>query len=254
MNSLFIDLEIAKRVDYKIKNALSEFVHRDLDYKSNFLQSEYNTAFDGYSYIGQSNSLNQSKTDMLHSFVLSEFQDFKSFPKEFHTFLKEDWTALIDMVRSIEMRRIDKLNNPVLKQLYDDNIIGYMMSCNYYPKPINCALAEKAHTRLSTHKDASLFTTFPFGVDKGLSIYQGTKDPIEIGKKETMFSFSGYFLEFVTNNEITALNHQVDFPENLSSERFSFAIFSIPKPNTSFYLSDKEIKSEDYYKEYLAQF
>lgn len=254
MNPIITELYFPKKSNLKIRTALLNFVKKDSIYKKQFLQSRYNTAFDGYSYIGQKDSLNQYENDMLHSFVISEFQNSEDFPKEFHSFLKEEWGKLITTIKNAELTRIKELNNPELTQLYKDNIIGYMMSCNYYPKPINCKSNAKNNTRLSAHKDASLFTTFPYGVDNGLSVLGINNNYVEIDKKEKPFLFSGYFLEFMTHKKITALNHQVDLPKDLDSERFSFAVFSIPKPNTTFLLNGMEINSTDYYKKYLSLF
>lgn len=249
-----IELSLAKRSDLKIKKALSNFVKKDRTYKNKFLQSTYNMAFDGYSYIGQKDSINQYDTDLLHSFVLSEFQNLENFPIEFHDFLKEEWNETITVVKAIEQKIVQKLNNPLITKLYEDNVMGYMMSCNYYPKAINYDSVSKNKTRLSAHKDVSLFSTFPYGIDKGLSILNDEKKWIAIDKKENMILFSGFFVEFVTNNKILALSHQVDFPRDLDSERFSFAVFSIPKPEITFLVGDKKIRSADYYKAYLSLF
>ena len=254
MNPIITELHFPKKSKLKISTALFNFVKKNSRYKEQFLQSRYNTAFDGYSYIGQKNSLNQYENDMLHSFVISEFQDSKYFPEEFHSFLKEDWKKLITIVKNAELTKIKELNIPELSKLYEDNTIGYMMSCNYYPKPSSCKSNAKNNTRLSAHKDVSLFTTFPYGVDNGLSILGANDKYVEIGKIEKTFLFSGYFLEFMTHKKIPALNHQVDFSKDLDSERFSFAVFSIPKPNTTFLLNGKEINSDDYYKKYLSLF
>lgn len=254
MTTLLKELEIPAISDINIKNALAKFVEKDSAYKSQFLQSNYQTAFDGYSFIGQKDSLNQYETDMLHSFVLSEFQDLEKFPEEFHPFLQEEWGALVKNIRAIELSVIEKLQLPELKRLYEEDVIGYMMSCNYYPKPMHCDVIAANNTRLSAHKDVSLFSTFPYGVAKGLSYYNDKQELIKMGDVNTMMLFSGYFLEFTTNNLLTALDHQVDLPQNANEERFSFAIFSIPKPNSSFLYHGKEISSTDYYKAYLSLF
>ncbi|WP_159948724.1 2OG-Fe(II) oxygenase family protein [Polaribacter septentrionalilitoris] len=254
MNPIITELYFSKKSNLKIRTALLNFVKKDSKYKKQFLQSRYNTAFDGYSYIGQKDSLNQYENDMLHSFVISEFQNIEDFPKEFHSFLKDDWEKLISTVKNAELTKIKELNIPELTQLYKDNIIGYMMSCNYYPKPINCKSNAKNNTRLSAHKDVSLFTTFPYGVDNGLSVLDINNNYVEIDKKEKTFLFSGYFLEFMTHKKIPALNHQVNLPKDLESERFSFAVFSIPKPNTTFSGNGMAINSTDYYKKYLSLF
>jgi len=247
-------LSFSAKSNLKIKTALANFVKKDSIYKKQFLQSKYNTAFDGYSYLGQKDSINQYENDMLHSFVISEFQDIEDFPKEFHNFLKEDWKNLITTIKNTELAKINELNIPELTQLYNDNIIGYMMSCNYYPKPISCKSKAKNNTRLSAHKDASLFTTFPYGLDDGLSVLDSNNNYVKIEKKENPFLFSGYFLEFMTHKKIPALNHQVDLPKDLDSERFSFAVFSIPKPDATFLFNGKKISSTDYYKKYLSLF
>lgn len=254
VNLGIIELDLEKKSDLKIRTALSNFVKKDITYKNKFLQSRYKTAFDGYSYIGQKDSLNQYDSDLLHSFVLSEFQNVEHFPKEFHSFLKEDWNTVISTIKAIEIQRIQKLNNPILLQLYEEDLMGYMMSCNYYPKPTICTSDIKNKIRLSAHKDASLFTTFPFGVDKGLSIYNADKSVKEVNKKEKMILFTGYFIEFVSNNKIKALIHQVNLPEDLNSERFSFAVFSIPKPDAAFLVDGKKINGKDYYNAYLSLF
>ena len=43
------EINLPKKSDLKIKTALFNFVKKDSNYKNNFLQSKYNTAFDGYS-------------------------------------------------------------------------------------------------------------------------------------------------------------------------------------------------------------
>lgn len=254
MNPIITELSFPKKSDLKIRTALFNFVKKSSQYKKQFLQSRYNTAFDGYSHIGQKDSLNQYENDMLHSFVISDFQDTEDFPEEFHSFLKEDWGKLTTIVKNAELTKIKELNIPELLQLYKDNAIGYMMSCNYYPKPTSCKSVAKNNTRLSAHKDVSLFTTFPYSVDNGLSILAANDTYIEIDKKGKTFLFSGYFLEFMTHEKILALNHQVDLPKDLASERFSFAVFSIPKPNTTFLFNGKKVNSDDYYKKYLSLF
>lgn len=254
MTTLLKELEIPAISDVSIKNALANFIKKDNVYKSQFLQSKYQTAFDGYSFIGQKDSINQYETDMLHSFVLSDFQNLENFPKEFHFFLQEEWEPLKKTVRDIELSIIEELKIPELKRLYDEDVIGYMMSCNYYPKPIHCHVVAANNTRLSAHKDVSLFSTFPYGVAKGLSYCYDNQEPVKMGDIDTMLLFSGYFLEFTSNNLITALDHQVELPKNANEERFSFAVFSIPKPNSSFLHQGKEISSTDYYKAYLSLF
>lgn len=37
----------------------------------------------------------------------------------------------------------------------------------------------------------------------------------------------------MSNGKLTALKHQVEFPDDLESERYSFALFSLPKPDST---------------------
>jgi hypothetical protein len=69
--------------DRLIDTAYKEFISKDFTYKKTYLQKKYNYGFDGYSYLGQKDSSNQYAEDLLHSFVISEFSDPKTFPKEF---------------------------------------------------------------------------------------------------------------------------------------------------------------------------
>ena len=249
------EFEISKKSDFRIKKALFDFIQKPFEYKSKYLQSNYKTAFDGYSYMGQKDSLNQYYTDMLHSFVLSDFQNFDDFPIEFKDFLYEEWEDLKKLVRKVELNLINQLNSPYLTELYNSNIMGYMMSCNYYPKTeIHNKTLHQNKTRLSAHTDVSMFTTFPFGLSNGFSFFDKHENLIKVGDKNNVLIFSGYFLEFITNNKVKALNHQVDLPETLENERFSFAIFSLPKPESSFKLNGETITGKEYYKRYLGLF
>ena len=164
-----IEINIEKCADDIIKTALKNFVYQSETYKEQYLQSKYDMAFDGYSYLGQKDSLNQYDTDLLHSFVLSEFTDHHKFPKEFHYFFKEQWSSLLSLVRNIEKKVVQHLNIEGLSRFYDEQI-GHMLSCNYYPS-LNYLkkTSESCATRLSSHKDVSLFTVFLFGVDDGFS-------------------------------------------------------------------------------------
>ena len=247
-----LEFDVIKKSDRSIKESFRQFLNQSDNYKNKFLQSNYNIAFDGYSFLGQTDSLNQYDTDMLYSFVISNFQPVEKFPKEFHSFLSTHWLELIEKVKEKELQIIEKQNIPIIN-LYQNDAIGYMMSCNYYPKPNNHKRTAKNNMRLSEHTDVSLYTTFPFGISKGFSYSDGHKQ-ISLGNKEKTLVFNGYFSEFVTDGKVKALNHQVELPENLDSERFSFAIFSMPKPGCAFYIGNKKYSASDYYNKYLSLF
>lgn len=241
--------------DISIKKALSTFINQPDSYKRQFLQSAYNVGFDGYSYIGQEDSLNQYDTDLLHSFVISDFVSADKYPKEFHDFMTNEWKELTKAIKTIELQRANDLNLPELLNLYKEDKIGYMMSCNFYPDPKRLQVEAETNVRLSSHKDASIFTTFPFGIDNGLAFTTTENNIQNVGVlNQNMFSFNGYFLEYFTNNNHQALQHQVDLPENPSSERFSFAVFSLPKPESTFYHNGNLISGATYFNDYLSLF
>mgnify|MGYP001552213800 CR=1 FL=1 len=124
---------VPKSCDMLLKLAFSNFLKQSKAYKNSFLQCEFEYGFDGYSFMGQENSSNQYASDLLHSFVLSEFSQTKAFPVEFHWFLTKQWNPLISKIKSIELKLIEQLKIPGLKELYNESI-GHMVSCNYYPK------------------------------------------------------------------------------------------------------------------------
>lgn len=248
------NLDLPLRSDIKIKNAFSKFLKKSFDYRSKFLQSSYEVAFDGYSFMGQKDSLNQYDSDMLHSFVLSDFQEIDQFPKEFHQFLSEEWPVVLSTVKKAELEWVKRMNQPELLEFLESKSMGYMMSCNYYPKTYKCSKVAINNTRLSAHKDVSFLTTFPFGISEGLSYFDSEGHKVALGNEKEVFSFPGYFMEVASEYKISALNHQVDLPEKLDQERFSFALFSMPRPNSIVKIGNKELRSEDYYKEYLQLF
>lgn len=251
MNLNLIALDVFEESDEKIRRAFSAFIKQPSEYRNSFLQPKYNTAFDGYSYMGQKDSLNQYDTDMLHSFVLSDLHSADDFPQEFQDFLSEEWLELTAHIRSIESKLIKKHNLP-FGALYENDDMAYMMSCNYYPK-IKVSDIPSNNTRLSAHTDASLFTTFPYGIQSGLSYFDKNKF-VAVGEKENMIMFAGYFSEFMSNGEFKALQHQVELPFDLDSDRYSFAVFSIPKPESIFWINNQKFSGKDYYAKYLSLF
>lgn len=238
--------------DATIKSSFAKFIKQEQAYRNQFLQAKLNSAFDGYSFIGQTDSLNQYETDLLHSFVLSDLLPLKSFPKEFYHFMANEWLGLIETVQQKELELIKKHNLP-FAHLYRNNHIAYMMSCNYYPEPKNYDVVAQNNTRLSAHTDVSLFTTFPFGIAEGLSYFNGQSKK-ELKETDEAVQFTGYFAEFLSNGETMALQHQVELPNDLESERYSFAIFSIPKPDSLLQVGNQKLTGNDYYSKYLSLF
>jgi isopenicillin N synthase-like dioxygenase len=128
-----------------------------------------------------------------------------------------------------------------------------MISCNYYPKPTDCNAKKSYNKRLSQHKDVSLFSVFPFGLKDGFTYLNAKDEHISLGDQTTFFAFAGYLTEILSNKEVRALNHSVDLPL-MNSERFSFAMFSIPKPTALIKTDKKEMTGGEYYQEYLNLF
>lgn len=244
-----VDTAIPKCSDFTLKQAFKSFLSQPETYRKQFLQDRYNYAFDGYSYLGQKDSTNQYDTDLLHSFVLSEFSKVNSFPKEMHPFLDKQWVDLIVKVRSIERDIIKTLNLPGLEEFYN-NTIGHMVSCNFYPK-INYN-QQTQQLRLSKHKDVSLFTVFVFGSKAGFSFQDNNKNK-KLKETDNIVVFPGYLLEYLSQGKYNALEHQVDFTE-IDKERYSFAFFSIPKPFQNIVFNQQKFSSESYYKDYLSLF
>lgn len=239
--------------DAKLKDAFTSFLQKPDSYKHQFLQRNYQNAFDGYSFLGQTDSLNQYDRDLLHSFVLSGFHPVEKFPIEFRDFMNTEWNDIISLVKEIELNSIESLNIPGLVDIYK-NSMGHMMSCNYYPKPIDCHSSIKNNERLSAHVDISLFSVFPFGNQSGFVYKNKSGQNIKLPNKNNVFLFLGYFLEKLTSKKLEALEHKVELPSNIHTDRFSFAIFSIPKPENNIAFSGRTFTSEAYFQEYLSLF
>ncbi|WP_375238774.1 2OG-Fe(II) oxygenase family protein [Aurantibacter sp.] len=237
---------------FSTKNLISAFklfLEKPLDYRIQFLQAKYNKAFDGYSFLGQENSLNQYSTDQLHSFVLSEFTSVENFPREFHSYLKTEFLEVKKAVTNLELEVLKSFNNNEFIEIYKSNF-RHMISCNYYPKIVDKTITE----RLSTHKDVSLFSVFPYGLDNGLAYQNSNNRVVDLGFKPEAFGFKGFGVEYFLDEKLKGLNHKVNLDVSENNERFSIAFFSIPKPNTTFTFRGKIYNSETFYINYLNLF
>lgn len=251
-SALFYDLEppVPKHSEIELKAAFDAFLAQNDTYKNQYRQSHFNCAFDGYSFLGQTDSLNQYSYDLLYSFVVSNFSDIDAFPKEFRAFLKDTWSPTIQIVKDIEQRVIDQLDLPGLASFYE-SYIGHMVSCNYYPAIDQTKLKEPL--RLSKHVDVSLFTIFVYGASEGFSYedHQGHIKPLYITDRCVVFP--GYLLEYLTKGAHKALAHQVELLE-MQQARYAFAFFSIPKPHAKLKFNDMTFESTTYYQHYLDLF
>jgi len=223
-------------------SSFKRFLSREEEYKRTFLQSKLNYAFDGYSFFGQEDSLNQGADDKVFTYVLSDFFEPSKQPQEFWPLLKAQ-VDIIDQIAELEKELLDKIN-PQLHSFFE-NQIGHMLSANYYP-PNNLN-----GLRLTSHPDVSLITVFPFGMDEQFQFEMPEGSWQTIGKTDEVICFSGYLLECMTG--IKALNHKVE-KDGDQDERFSFAYFSIPRPNQKLDLEKEKITSEVYFTRYLSLF
>lgn len=244
---------------------LKAFVDRDEAYRYRFLQKNYGVAFDGYSYQGQKDSLNQGYADMLHSFVFSDFFTVEKYPQEFQWYRKNLWPDVMSVITELELSLLQKL--PIVDRLKQQIItqykssFGHMMSANYYPAIANCNINDDSSLRLSEHPDVSLLTIFPFGIDQDFE-YQNNKGQwCSAPKTDRIIAFPGDLLEWLTHGQVKALNHRVRFNRE-KTERFSFAFFSLPWPQTilrrqkSIQNKADEFDSmttEQYYRMHLSQ-
>lgn len=146
-----------------------------MDYKQSFLQCYFDFAFDGYSYQGHEDSSNQSYDDLLDTFVFSDLRPIEKFPEAFHSYLNHGWKDSVAEIETIEATLIEDLKLDI-----DQKNLAHMASCNYYPPTESFKNPAKENTRLSSHPDVSLFTVFPFGVEKEFSFQSPNREWVEL--------------------------------------------------------------------------
>ncbi|MDP4966133.1 MAG: hypothetical protein NWQ55_13725 [Salibacteraceae bacterium] len=240
----FYDTKIKAFDAEPIRAALAEFMNRPIAERLPFLQKQIDSVFDGYSFQGQTDSLNQGADDLVYTFVLSEFTEASKFPVEFQSFLNQEFKAISKSLSKLEKHLEKELQLPI-----NHAQVGHMVSCNFYP-----AQGENVHPLLlSEHPDVSLFTIFPFGVDAQLE-YEGHGIWKSFPASDTMVILSGFFAETISEGRIKALNHRVKARAKNNLERFSFAFFSIPAPKQKFTHLNETFFTEDYFKSYIALF
>lgn len=242
----FKNLEGIVNHSHELQNAMKSFLEREEEYRLRFGQTEYEFGFDGYSFPGQLDSINQAYDDHLHSMVISEFYDSSTYPVEFKNYLEEIFPKLIAQVKQA-------INfEAILSELGLTNKLGFSFSVNYYPSFKDSGNPEGR--RLTEHIDGSLLTIFPYGFSDGLQKNEGGtwKD---WPSYDDSICLPGYMMDLVTNGNIKALNHRLNWSKSENEGRFAFALFIVPKPNIILDLGTKgNMSSEEYYKNYLALF
>ena len=242
----------------EILEAFRTFIHRVRDYQLRFLQKRYGYAYDGFSYYGQSDSSHQAADDLISTFVLSEFYPVDRYPEEFQGFLKGGWKEVVQTVRSLETDLLTQLDIPGLLDFYHHNV-GHMVSNNYYPPQQQFTTTAADNTRLSAHPDASLFTVFPFGIDKELELQVVGECGESVWKSvdavDSILLFPGYLMEMWSQGALKAMNHRVRLSANSAAERFTFSFFSLPFPLREFAMPGRGMMtSEAYFDAYGALF
>lgn len=231
---------------------LRSFVQTDATHRRKFLQERFGYAFDGYSYMGQTDSRNQGAEDLLHSFVFSDFFPAQRYPRELRPYIDGAWPPLKRFVRDIEAKLLAALGlDHVVEQ---HRAMGHMMSANYYP-PVEeqSDAANGADLRLTEHPDASLATVFPFGLDDAFEYLDAHGRWRAAPATRTVVAFPGHLLEWMSGGRVKALNHRVRLDQRRGSERFSFALFSLPFPKAT--LRDDRgstMHAEDYLRWHLS--
>ncbi|WP_068547520.1 2OG-Fe(II) oxygenase family protein [Thalassotalea crassostreae] len=236
---------------------LQNFVEKPFSYRKQFLQKYFGFAFDGYSYYGQENSSNQASSDMLHSFVFSDFYDIERYPDEFQSIIKLQWPLMKQQVKAFEHAILTQLKLTDVLTQYQQSF-GHMMSANFYPAINDLKQYGEDNTRLSEHPDVSLITVFPFGFDKDFQYQDLNGDWHSLPATNKCVAFLGHLTEWFTKGEYKALNHRVQLSSNRNLARTSFALFSLPFPKTQISRFANEsnsrevITSEQYFQQYLS--
>ena len=239
--------------------ALRNFCQRPTAYREDFLQSRFGKAFDGYSYPGQEDSLNQGPEDQLHSFVLSDFSPALHYPPELQPFLRQHWAELTRAARVTEQRILTELGLEDIARQHEERC-GHMLSANYYP-PLpaganaiaNIAPQKASALRLSPHPDVSLLTVLFAGIAEDFQYQDSRGLWLDAEPADKVVVFAGELLQWLTDGAIPALNHRVKRGEN-PGERFSFALFSLPAPGATLVSNaGRHITTEDWYRLHLSQ-
>ncbi|CAN0587399.1 unnamed protein product, partial [Ectocarpus sp. 12 AP-2014] len=164
----FITTNIPASKDTVLRTALQRFLEMPLSERMQYSQRKLGIAFDGYSYMGQADSLNQYDKDLLHSFVLSNISAVATFPETFQEYLRQEFLEQLAYIKALEKEVLHWLGFSEFQTFYDDHI-NHMVSCNFYPELDLENQKEKVVDRLSFHTDVSLFSIFLFGLEAGFA-------------------------------------------------------------------------------------
>ncbi len=240
-----------------LRRCLRNFMLRDEAYRRRYLQREFDYAFDGYSHYGQVGSSHQAADDLLYSFVFSDFSHRERYPREFQAYIRNEWPTLTATLREIELSLLRQL--PFDLSNFHRTSIGHMMSANYYPPVAGFDTPAAGNTRLSEHPDVSLLTIFPFGIDRDFEYQDAVGNWHRAPPSTNMVAFPGYLLEWLSGGVVKALNHRVRLDRRRNTDRYSFAVFSIPRPDTILLSKPpkqgaeaEQLSARDYFQQYTG--
>ena len=150
------------------------------------------------------------------------------YPEEFQSFLKGGWHKVVETVRSLETDLLTQLDIPGLLDFYRQNA-GHMVSNNYYPPQQQFTTTAADNTRLSAHPDASLFTVFPFGIDRELELQVTGEsgEPVwrSVDAVDSILLYPGYLMEMWSQGAIKAMNHRVRLSANKRGRTIHLLLF-----------------------------
>ncbi len=202
----FMSTNIPAYTDGVLRTALRRFLAFPSLKRQQYSQKGLSIAFDGYSYIGQKDSLNQYDKDLLHSFVLSNISREENFPQAFQKYLKQEFLEQLSFIRELEKKVLKILGFSESRAFYEEHS-KHMVSSNFYPE-LDVAIQKIVPVdRLSFHTDVSLFSVFLFGLESGFAYKKPKGERVVLDTVDEVGLFLGYFMELLSNGTIKAFNH-----------------------------------------------
>lgn len=262
---LVTDIPALPRLE--LESALRAFCQAPEYYRLQYLQASYGVAFDGYSYPGQSDSLNQGEEDWLHSFVFSDFYPPERYPRELRSYVRQQWPGIKGVVSALEQQVLSELGLASICEQYMQNF-AHMMSANYFPPVETTASSfdQRLHPesgrpgsngvdglRLSAHPDVSLLTVFITGIGEDFQYRDAAGNWVDAPATDTIAVFPGDLMQWLTDGGVPALEHRVKQGAD-RDERFSFALFSLPRPGATLISNaGNRISTEQWFRLHLSQ-
>ena len=187
MSTGLLETGIAPMDRTKMVTCLRDFMSQHQKYRYKYLQKNFDYAFEGYSYLGQTDSTNQGVEDLVHTYVISDFFSPEKHAKEMGNIFGQE----LNMVKQLIRHLVGEIDTSLID--FFENHCGQMLSANYYPD-INKA---DHSPRLSSHPDISLVTCFPFGTDESFAYKQPDGSWHSLSNPNQIILFSGHLMELM---------------------------------------------------------